>query len=218
MRKVLWAIVMALGVSLPAVAETSLSVGGTILNSNSVSSNGRFETHREKGKHQEVYEASYLYQKESGEEVEKRFSVSGKNILSLDQKNYGFVMGRYDYDHFNVYQQKLLSGLGWGYKIFRTPTTKMSNELSVGTLTNESGTSAVIRNSLWLRQKLGSNTTFVNKFLIEQGKDTFILNRTSVAYALSNEWEVSVNHIYKRDKFARVMNDNLTTFEIGYKF
>jgi len=218
MKRLLLSLFLVLVLPAQVHAETSVSFGGTILNSNSISTNGSLEYSHETGPRQGVYEIDYLYQKESGEEIEKRIAMSGKSILAFDNKNYAFVLGRYEYDEFNAYKQRLLTGLGWGYKLFRTSTTKMSNEFSVGTLTNDEGTSPVFRNSIWLRQRLSENTTFVNKFLVEQGKNTFLLNKTSLVYSLAPAVDASINHIYKRDKFAVVMNNNLTTFEVAYRF
>lgn len=201
-----------------AHADTSVNLGGTFVNGNSSTITGSLESSKEIGRFQDVFEIDYLSQKESGVQKENRLFVTGKANYALTQRNYAFVMGRYEYDEMNVFSNRLLTGAGWGYKLVRTPSTKISNELSVGTLTNGDGTSSVIRNSIWLDQKLTANTRFVNKFLVESGKDIFMLNKTALVYDLTPRLSLSMNHIYKQDKYAVVKHNNLTTFAIGLNF
>lgn len=218
MKKLLLSVFLTLAGASVAHADTSVNLGGTFLNGTSSTVNGSLESSREAGRFQDIFEVDFLNQKESGVQKENRIFVTGKANYALTQRNYAFVMGRYEYDEMSQFSNRVLTGVGWGYKLLRTSTTKLSNEVSVGSLTNSDGTSAVIRNSIWLDQKLTTSTRFVNKFLVESGKDIFILNKTSLVYDLTPTLNLSLNHIFKHDKYAAVENNNLTTFAVGINF
>ncbi len=86
--------------------------------------------------------------------------------------------------------------------------------MSLGTLKDRYDFEPVVRNSIWLTYNVDSKLTFTNKFLIEQGTDTYIRNKTGLDYALSDTLIVGMSNLYVHD----LADDNIFTFNIGVKF
>jgi putative salt-induced outer membrane protein YdiY len=195
-------------------AETKATIGGLISSNDTANLTLGFDHTVENGPWQSVIETDYFFSEQKNIVSRNRGFFSGKQNYSLDERNYVFVVGRYEFDKLRTPDEKVIAGAGYGYKLIRTSKVKLSNEVSLGTLKDRYDFEPVVRNSIWLTYNVDSKLTFTNKFLIEQGTDTYIRNKTGLDYALSDTLIVGMSNLYVHD----LADDNIFTFNIGVKF
>jgi putative salt-induced outer membrane protein YdiY len=197
-----------------AQAETKATIGGLISSNNTTNLIVSVDHSKEQGPWQYVLEADYFYSEQKNVVSRDRGFFSAKQNYALDERNYIFVVGRYEFDKLRIPEDKVILGSGYGFKLIRTDHTKLSNELSLGSLKDREGWEPVIRNSIWFSYETDSKVVFSNKFLVEQGKNTYIRNKTSLDYLLTDTVTVGLSNLYVDD----LDNDNIFTFNIGMRF
>lgn len=205
---------LALITAQAAEAKTKIAVGGQVVAGDSTTANVSVDHSWEKGAKQYVVDFDYFYKDNDGERTRNDGQLEVKANHALDTKNYVFVTGRIDYNEFRDNQEKYIGGVGYGRKLVRSKTVKLSNEISTGVLKNRNGWEPVIRNSVWVTVKLGDKSELVNKFLVEQGKETFVRNKTQLKYMVSKNFSVGITNTYIKDPRSR----NVTLFNFGVEF
>lgn len=206
--------VLALFTAQAAEAKTKITVGGQVIAGESTTANVGVDHSWEKGSKQYVVDFDYFYKEDDGERKRNDGQLEVKANHSLDTKNYVFVTGRFDYNEFRDNQEKVIGGIGYGRKLIRSNRVKLSNEISTGVLKNRNGWEPVVRNSVWLTVKLGDKSELVNKFLVEQGSETFVRNKTQLKYMVSKNFSVGITNTYIKDPTGR----NVTLFNVGAEF
>ena len=164
-------------------------------------------------------ETNYYTTTVNGEKVTNRADGEYEFILPFNPKWYGIAnMG------FNYNANRLIgdfrphSGVGFGYKFFRTNSWKMSHELTLTQMGTEDYTELVWRNSTWIRYKHPeSPISITNKYLWENG-DLHELNKNelSVNYHLSKNLMFSLTDLYISDEAESEYS--VTYISLGYKF
>jgi hypothetical protein len=197
-----------------ADAKTKITVGGQVIAGDSTTANVAVDHSWEKGTRQYVVDFDYFYKDDDGKRKRNDGQLELKANQALDEKNYLFVTGRYDYNEFRNNEQKIIGGVGLGHKLIRSKSVKLSNEVSVGVLKNRNGWEPVVRNSVWVAVKLADKSELVNKFLVEQGQETFVRNKTQLKYMLSKNFSVGITNTYIKDPRSR----NVTVFNLGVEF
>lgn len=206
--------ILALITAQTAEAKTKITVGGQVVAGDSTTANLSLDHNWEKGKEQYVVDFDYFYKDDDGQRKRNDGQIEVKANHALDTKNYVFVTGRADYNEFRSNQEKFIGGIGYGRKLVRSKTVKLSNEVSTGFLKNRNGWEPVVRNSVWLTVKLGDKSELVNKFLVEQGTETFIRNKTQLKYMVTKNFNVGITNTYIKDPASR----NVTLFNFGVEF
>jgi len=197
-----------------AEAKTKLSVGGILVDSDDVTVIVAGEHSYEKDRWQWIADGEYTFKSRDGETYLNRGFIGGKANYALDSRQYTFVDTRYDYNSTRDAPEKIVGAVGYGYKLIRTSKTKMSNEVSAGIVKDNTGYDPIVRNSLWLQHKFAEKTTFLNKFLIEHGKTTFIRNQTELNYAITKNLTFGLKNTYVKDPLSK----NIASFNLGVNF
>ena len=197
-----------------AEAKTKLSVGGILVDSDDVTVIVSGEHSYEKDRWQWIADGEYTYKSRDGETYLNRGFIGGKANYALDSRQYTFADTRYDYNSTRSAPEKIIGAVGYGYKLIRTSKTKMSNEVSVGVVKDLTGYDPIVRNSLWVQHKFAEKTTFLNKFLVEYGKTTFIRNQTELNYAITKNLTFGLKNTYVKDPLSK----NIASFNLGVNF
>ena len=155
------------------------------------------------------------YNDTKGMLLKNEFDSFAKIDYNLNNRNYLQSEARAEYNQLGKYKEKVVFGIGHGYRLIHTNKAKLSFETSAG-ITEAKGLSEfVVRESVWASYQFSANTHVDDKFLIEHGKShDYIRNKASAVLDLSNHVFVSVTNIYTDDYTI----SKITSFNIGYKF
>lgn len=198
-----------------ASAETKAKVGGTFVNiDESIVFTGSFDHKWESDIWQGVFDADYAYKSEDSEQTINKFRTSGKAIRTITEKHYVIGSTSYDYDEFRDNNDRIVLGMGHGYKIFRTEHQKASIENSIAYLNSNEISEPILRSSIWYAYNLNKKVTFVNKMLWESGEDDYIRNETSFDYSLTDKVTVGLKNVYTKDPIER----SIFNITLGVKF
>jgi putative salt-induced outer membrane protein YdiY len=198
-----------------ASAETKAKVGGTFVNiDESIVFTGSFDHKWESNIWQGVFDADYAYKSEDSEQTINKFRTSGKAIRTITEKHYVIGSTSYDYDEFRDNNDRIVVGMGHGYKIFRTEHQKASIENSIAYLNSNEISEPILRSSVWYAYNLNKKVTFVNKMLWESGQDDYIRNETSFDYSLTDKVTMGLKNVYTKDPIER----SIFNITLGVKF
>ena len=217
MKKLL-ILVAALFTATPAMADTIQgAIGGSILNSDNTVVTGSFDyaSKTPDSNWQRYLNLDYAYNDTKGMLLKNEFDSFAKIDYNLNNRNYLQSEARAEYNQLGKYKEKVVLGIGHGYRLIHTNKAKLSFETSAG-ITEAKGLSEfVVRESVWASYQFSANTHVDDKFLIEHGKShDYIRNKASAVLDLSNHVFVSVTNIYTDDYTI----SKITSFNIGYKF
>jgi putative salt-induced outer membrane protein YdiY len=217
MKKLL-ILVAALFTTTPAMADTIQgAIGGSISNSDNTVVTGSFDyaSKTPDSNWQRYLNLDYAYNDTKGMLLKNEFDSFAKIDYNLNNRNYLQSEARAEYNQLGKYKEKVVLGIGHGYRLIHTNKAKLSFETSAG-ITEAKGLSEfVVRESVWASYQFSANTHVDDKFLIEHGKShDYIRNKASAVLDLSNHVFVSVTNIYTDDYTI----SKITSFNIGYKF
>lgn len=202
----------AVGFTTSIEASGSFKLGGSLVEStDSLTLSSSFKQKWEKDKWQHDLAGTFNYQTDEGDETTNRYYLSGKSIYTILPKHYTFVLASVDENKFRNDRQRIISALGYGYKLLRTDRMKASNEFSFAHLESDLKSEAIWRNSFWFTYKITDNVDFVNKYLVENNEYT--RNETNLTYNFDNGVTLGFGNLYTDDE---EISDNITTFNIGY--
>lgn len=202
----------AVGFTTSIEASGSFKLGGSLVEStDSLTLSSSFKQKWEKDKWQHDLAGTFNYQTDEGDETTNRYYLSGKSIYTFLPKHYTFVLASVDENKFRNDRQRIISALGYGYKLLRTDRMKASNEFSLAHLESDLKSEAIWRNSFWFTYKITDNVDFVNKYLVENNEYT--RNETNLTYNFDNGVTLGFGNLYTDDE---EISDNITTFNIGY--
>lgn len=217
MKKIL-ILFAAVFASTPAMADTVQgTIGGSILNSDNTVIAGSFDyEHKNKDSRWQRYlNLDYAYNDTKGMLLKNEFDSFAKVDYNLDSRNYLQASGRYEHNELGVYKDKVVIGIGNGYRLIHNDTAKVSFETSAGITEAKGLNEFVVRESIWASYKFTPKTHIDEKFLIEHGKShDYIRNKASLVLDITDHVNVSVTNIYTDDYTI----SKQTTFNIGYKF
>tara|TARA_B100002019_G_C21273917_1_gene604029 strand:- start:578 stop:1231 length:654 start_codon:yes stop_codon:yes gene_type:complete len=203
---------LAVGFTTSIEASGSFKLGGSLVEStDSLTLSSSFKQKWEKDKWQHDLAGTFNYQTDEGDETTNRYYLSGKSIYTILPKHYTFVLASVDENKFRNDRQRIISALGYGYKLLRTDRMKASNEFSFAHLESDLKSEAIWRNSFWFTYKITDNVDFVNKYLVENNEYT--RNETNLTYNFDNGVTLGFGNLYTDDE---EISDNITTFNIGY--
>lgn len=203
---------LAVGFTTSIEASGSFKLGGSLVEStDSLTLSSSFKQKWEKDKWQHDLAGTFNYQTDEGNETTNRYYLSGKSIYTILPKHYTFVLASVDENKFRNDRQRIISALGYGYKLLRTDRMKASNEFSFAHLESDLKSEAIWRNSFWFTYKITDNVDFVNKYLVENNEYT--RNETNLTYNFDNGVTLGFGNLYTDDE---EISDNITTFNIGY--
>ena len=209
---------IALLFSFPAYAEvekeTTGSLGGTIINDDSIVLTGAFKYVLDTGPREYSFDTDFIYKSSDGNTSREQLNAFAKINQDIHPNHYVQVGVRYRHDPRTFATDQVVYSIGHGYRIVKNDRTNISNELSVGYKHGSGNYSdVVVRESLWLSHKLNKTLSVSNKFLIEQGSRTFIQNRAEIKYKLSDKTSFSIQDLYTKD----FREDNTISFAITFK-
>lgn len=214
-RFVLFSLVL---ISPPALADDFQgNIGGSSLNNGSTVVTGTFNySHKEDGDRWQRYlDLGYIYNDTASVLIKNQFDSLAKLDYNLDEHNYLQAVTRYEYNELGKYKNKVVVGVGHGYRLIHNKKMKLSFETSVGMTEAKGLSEAVVRESIWSSYQITKKSHIDEKFLIEHGTHhDYIRNHLGIVYDISNHLNVSVTNIYINDYTIT----KLTTFNIGYKF
>ena len=199
--------------STPALAGTSIKLGASVIDVSDVTSNFNIEHNSEKGSWQQVYDLEHTYQSGPTKPKNELYALAKVNY-SVDNKTYLVNVVKYEYNQYRREQHNLVGATGFGYKLYRSDTLKVSNELTGGAMYTDAGTRPVVRNSLWVRYNKGKHS-FVNKLLLEQTNYLYVRNQTELGYKLDKNLSVGIRHVYSRS-YDRTTNVSLINLGINF--
>lgn len=204
--------------SFPAYAEvereTTGSLGGTVINDDSIVLTGAFKYVLDTGPREYSFDTDFIYKSSDGNTSREQLNAFAKINQDIHPNHYVQVGVRYRHDPRTFATDQVVYSIGHGYRIVKNDRTNISNELSVGYKHGSGNYSdVVIRESLWLSHKLNKTLSVSNKFLIEQGSRTFIQNRAEIKYKLSDKTSFSIQDLYTKD----FREDNTISFAITFK-
>jgi putative salt-induced outer membrane protein YdiY len=197
-----------------ALADSKVTLGGTMVRDTSSVITTAFDHSKEYGPWQHAIEGNYIYNEKNDVRTRNEGYFSFKENYALDERGYAIGSVRYDYDEFRDDSRRTTLGVGYGYKILRTDTMKVSNELSVGKMNHRLGWEDVVTNSLWVSYKVAKRVTFVNKFLVDWADERYIRNKTELNYQFDEGIIFGLSNLYTKDP----QIDNITTFNLGTIF
>jgi hypothetical protein len=208
----------ALLFSFPAYAqverETSGSLGGTVINDDSIVLTGAFKQVTDTGPREYSFESDILYKSANGAISRKQINVFAKINQDIHPRHYLQATVRYRHDPRSFAENQVVCNIGHGFRILKNDNTTVSNELSVGYKHGTGGYSdVVVRESLWISHKLNKTVSVSNKFMIEQGSRTFIQNKAEIKYKLSEKTSFSIQDLYTKDW----REDNTISFAFTFK-
>ena len=213
MKKII--LVIILSVLAPTVcADSKITVGGTMVKDTSSVLTSSIDHSKEYGRWQHALEGNYIYNEKNSVRTRNEGYFSFKENYALDDKGYAIGWLRYDHDEFRNDSNRTSLSLGYGYKLLRTDTIKISNEFSVGKMNHDLGWSDVISNSLWASYKVAKRVTFVNRLLVDWADQEYIRNKTELNYQFDEGIVLGVSNLYTKDP----QIDNITTFNVGTTF
>lgn len=212
MKKTLLTLALALS-SVPGHAGTSIKLGANIVDFSDVTSNVNVDHASEKGKWQQVYDLEHIYQSGTNRPKNELYALAKVN-LALNDKTYLVNVIKYEYDQYQLEQHNFVGATGIGYKLYRSDTLKISNELTGGAMYTDAGTRPVVRNSLWVRYNSGKYS-FVNKLLVEQTNHLYVRNQTELGYKLDKNLSVGLRHVYS-SSYDRTTNVSLINLGINF--
>ena len=213
MKKVVLALLLS--VIIPtAYADNKVTVGGTVVRDTSSVATAAFDHSKEYGPWQHAIEGNYIYNEKNDIRTRNEGYFSFKENYALDERGYAIGSVRYDYDEFRDDSRRTIVGVGYGYKLFRSDKTKISNEFSVGKMNHRLGWEDVVSNSLWISYKVAKQVTFVNKLLIDWADDQYVRNKTELNYQFDDGIIVGISNLYTKDPEI----DNITAFNVGTNF
>lgn len=195
-------------------ADSKITVGGTMVKDTSSVLTASVDHSKEYGLWQHALEGNYIYNEKNSVRTRNEGYFSFKENYALDDKGYAIGWLRYDHDEFRGDSNRTSLSFGYGYKLLRTDTIKVSNEFSVGKMRHDLGWSDVISNSLWASYKVAKRVTFVNRLLIDWADQQYVRNKTELNYQFDEGIILGVSNLYTKDPEI----DNITTFNIGTTF
>jgi hypothetical protein len=209
---------IALLFSFPAYAqverETIGSLGGTVINDDSIVLTGSFKHVTDTGPREYSFESDILYKSANGVTSREQINAFAKVNQDIHPKHYVQAGVRYRHDSRTFSEDQAVYSIGHGFRIVKNEKTKISNELSVGYKHGTYGYSDVIvRDSVWISHNLNKALSVSNKFMIEQGSRTFIQNKAEIKYKLSEKTSFSIQDLYTKDK----REDNTISFAFTFK-
>ncbi len=196
------------------LADNKITVGGTMVKDTSAVATASVDHSKEYGLWQHALEANYIYNEKNNNRTRNEGYFSFKENYALDEKSYAIGSIRYDYDEFRNDSSRSILGIGYGYKLLRTDTTKISNEFSVGKMNSNTGWQDVVSNSFWVSYKVSKKVTFVNKFLVDFADQEYIRNKTELNYHFDEGIILGLSNLYTKDPEI----DNITTINLGTTF
>jgi len=213
MKKLSLAVLLSV-ITSTVYADNKVTLGGAMVRNTNAAAFASFDYLKENGLWQHALEGNYIYQERSDIRVRNEGFFSFKENYALTDKGYAIGWLRYDYDELRNDSNRTSLSIGYGYKLLRTDTTKISNEISLGQMHHNLGWQDVITNSLWFSHKVAKRVTFVNKFLIDFADQQYIRNKTELNYQFDEGIILGVSNLYTKDPVI----DNVTTFNIGASF
>jgi putative salt-induced outer membrane protein YdiY len=214
MKNILTMFILIAGIISTAHADSKLTVGGTLVKDTSSVVTAAFDHSKEYGPWQHALEANYIYNEKNNVRTRNEGFFSFKENYALDERGYAIGSIRVDHDEFRTDSNRTILGVGYGYKILRSSTTKISNEFSVGQMNHNLGWQDVVTNSLWISYKVAKQVTFVNKLLIDWADQTYMRNKTELNYQINDSIVLGVSNLYTKDPVI----DNITTLNVGTTF
>ena len=191
----------------PAKAGTTIKLGATVVDFEDVTADIAVDHTSEKGSVQQVYDLDYAYK--SGPKQMNRLYALGKINLALGDQLYMVNVVKTQLDQYAPDQ--LVGATGLGYKILRTDTVKVSNEVTGGIMLVGPDTKPVVRNSLWARFNSGPYS-LSNKMLTEYTGNTYLRNETELGYRLDKRLTVGLRNILIRSPETK---SNVTLVTLG---
>jgi putative salt-induced outer membrane protein YdiY len=211
MKKILLTTLLAL-CSTPVLAGTTkVNLGANIIDGKDITSNINVEHIHESGRWRQEYEVEHDYQHVTGKVGKNDFYGLAKANYALDKKNYVLGVVKYEYDHFLSNQHNAVAAVGYGHKILRTDTLRVSNEVSGGVMRTDTDTKPVLRNSLWIRYD-DKKYVFINKMLLEYTDFMYVRNQTELGYKVTNRVTVGIRNVFTRNT---QRDSNVTLINLG---
>lgn len=211
MKKTLLAAALALCSTATYAGTTKVNVGASLIDAQDLTSNINVEHIHEKDKVRQEYEFEHLYQHVTGKVGKNDFYGLAKVNYALDSKNYAIGLIKYEYDHFLRNQHNAVAAVGYGHKLIRTDTLRVSNEVSAGVMRTDTDTKPVLRNSLWVRYD-DKKYVFINKMLLEYTDFMYVRNQTELGYKVTNKVTFGLRHVYTRNTERK---SNVTLLNLG---
>lgn len=231
MRKVLVAVGLVL-VSLSSHAGFSgTGEFGLVVNrgnSETEAANARFEFNWERDNWENEAIARGIYSRDSGASSANRLTASNSLNYLLDERSYVTGALRFDRDLFSSFRYQASVALGYGYRLIRTETHRLTVEIGPGYQfaeirdTGESDDQFIARGMANYRWRISDSTRLTNRLLVESGSNnTFAENALNLNVAINSRLSLSTGVTWSHNtdvEPGRKKTDTLTTMNLVYNF
>ncbi|MCK9539653.1 DUF481 domain-containing protein [Dokdonella sp.] len=171
-----------------------------------------------------------------------RYEAGASIGYKLDERSYVVGALRYENDDFSSYEYQAVLSLGYGYTLYKTPSTELAAEVGPGYKRSQpvdvygpevvdgvpvkhsfdSEGELVGRGLVTWKHKFNASTRFVNTLLVEAGSDnTFLQNDAGLQVDMNSRLALKVGYQvrYNTDVAPGIdKTDQLMTTNLVYKF
>jgi len=205
----------------PAFGANYIKLGYKVEDSNTKNLNAHQKwTWEPEGKNFQLETETNVYQTSvNGDKITDRSDGEYEFILNFTPVVYGIANFGFNYNSNRMIGDfRPHTGVGFGYKFFRSERWKMSHEFTITQMGTEDYTELVWRNSTWIRYKHpDSPVSITNKYLWENGDHHELTkNEFSVNYHVSKNLMFSLNDLYISDDAEEEYS--VTYVSLGYNF
>ncbi len=231
LRNILF-VMLALGVSAPAVAEWAglgeLGVVAARGNTETDTVNGRIQLEytRERWTNESV--VTGVYSRDADEIRASRLVLGNKTDYSLSERSYLVGALRYDRDRFTDYRYQTTASLGYGHRFLDTERHKLRGEIGPGVRyaefreSEETDTDFIVRGFLNYAWQISETAELKNRLLVESSTDnTFTENELSLQVAINDRLALKAGLAVRHNSDVEPgtkNTDTLTTANLVYNF
>ncbi len=231
LRNILF-VMLALGVSAPAVAEWAglgeLGVVAARGNTETDTVNGRIQLEytRERWTNESV--VTGVYSRDADEIRASRLVLGNKTDYSLSERSYLVGALRYDRDRFTDYRYQTTASLGYGHRFLDTERHRLRGEIGPGVRyaefreSEETDTDFIVRGFLNYAWQISETAELKNRLLVESSTDnTFTENELSLQVAINDRLALKAGLAVRHNSDVEPgtkNTDTLTTANLVYNF
>lgn len=197
-------------------------------NSDTEAANARLALEWQRERWENETTARAVYARDGGTTSSNRFTLANSLNYNFDERSYLTGAVRYDRDRFSSFRYQASVAAGYGYRVIRTATHRLTVEAGPGYQfaeirdTGESDDQFILRGMANYRWQIAEATRLTNRLLVESGSsNTFLENALSLNVGLNSRLSLSTGVTWTHNtdvEPGRKKTDTLTTVNLVYSF
>ena len=213
---------IAAAISTPVLAADDLTInlGGTTDRTTTVINSNLSYSHKDplNSSFSEYVDLDSIYKSINDKNTTNLYDIYGKVNYNLDSRNYLQTAARYQYNAFGKYKDMEVIGVGHGFRLINSDTTKVSFETSVAKAEAVQLNQTIFRESIWASYKFTDKSSISDKLLIEEGGPIhYVKNIAALQYNFTSNVFGSVSNTWIQDRVNNSLT-NVTAFNVGMNF